>query len=213
MLIDSKSIKLSSKANFIVLEGVNGAGKSTLQRRLAESLRAAGKEVVSTFEPGDTPLGKTLRTLLLTPEAEKKSHLAELFLFAADRAEHVAKVINPSLEKGIWVISDRYTYSLAAFQGYGRGLDLNIIHKVNEIATAGRVPDLVILLDLPVEEGLRRTKGRGGEDAFEDELVQFHERIRSGFLEMARTAPEPFLLVDATKSADEVFNAVMQTLE
>src|SRR5690606_18724290 len=140
----SNSLALSSANGFLVLEGVNGAGKSSLQRTIAAHLYKLGDEVLQTFEPGDTPVGKEIRRLVLSSGRELHP-LMELFLFTADRVEHVSEVILPALQAGKRVISDRFTYSTLAFQGYGRDLDLAFISKVNEVATAGCTPDLVIL--------------------------------------------------------------------
>jgi len=220
MLINSDSPNFSKPASgFLVLEGVNGAGKTTLQLKILDYLKQSGRQTVSTREPGATLIGKTIRSLLLDKKEECLSNLAELFLFAADRAEHVAKVIAPAIESRSLVVSDRYYYSTIAFQGYGRGLDLSLLKQINDTAIAGVYPDFVVLLDLSAEEGLRRAEGRqkaGGTedyDTFEQEAKDFHNRIRNGFLTIAEEYPEPFLVVDASKSPDEIFAKVKPVLD
>lgn len=219
MRVTSASFKPSTISRFIVLEGVNGAGKTTLQARMAEFLKAHAQKVVTTREPGSTNLGRTLRTLVLEREGEPPTEMAELFLFAADRAQHVARVIRPAIEAGSWVISDRYFYSTAAFQGYGRGIDHKVINKVNTLAVSGTYPDLVILLDLDPEAGLKRTRSReaqgakAGVDSFESETLAFHKRIREGFLRIADESPQPFLILDASLPPEEISAQVTPILD
>lgn len=198
--------RLNVGDRFITFEGINGCGKTTLHRLVSQGLTAAGHTVVDTREPGGTTLGKEIRKLVLEWPHEKISSRAELLLFAADRAEHVEKVINPALAQGAWVLSDRYLFSTVSFQGYGRGINRTWIDQANTLAVQGRLPDLVILLDLPVSEAFKRIQGRkdGGRDSFEDEAVEFQQRIRDGFLECADTSPVPFLVLDATKKPEEL---------
>ncbi len=173
---------------------------------MSERLRKAGHPVCDTREPGGTPLGVELRKLLLEWTGERKSDRAELLLFAADRAEHVDKVIRPALSGGKWVLCDRFVYSTITFQGHGRGIRRDWIDHANELAVQGTYPDLVILLDLDPVEALKRVAARtgNGKDAFEDEELSFHARIRDGFLECADTSKIPFLVLDATKTPDEL---------
>ncbi|MBX7143580.1 MAG: dTMP kinase [Oligoflexia bacterium] len=220
MLINLENFSPSRPRGFLVLEGVNGAGKSTLLTKLSERLAQNGKSVVCSREPGATELGKTLRSLILEPKGDKAAPIAELMLFGADRADHVAKVIQPNLQSGRWVISDRYLYSSIAFQGFGRQLPMQAVEAVNTLATSGVLPDLVILLDLDPAEGLRRTQSRsqasaklGEGDAFEKEALAFHTRIRDGFLKIAASRPEPFLVVDASQSQQDVFSTVWRAVE
>ncbi|MCB0340067.1 MAG: dTMP kinase [Bdellovibrionales bacterium] len=214
MLIDPKSFKFTRKAPFIVLEGVNGAGKSTLQLALAEYLRHRGLLVETTREPGATSLGQKLRPILLSSKREGFSKLTELFLFAADRSEHVGRLITPMLDKGISVLSDRYYYSTVAFQGYGNGTDLQLIEKINRLAINKVLPDLVILLDLEPSEGLRRNRSQGEDgDSFEYESISYHQRIRNGFLEMAKDYPEPFWVLDASQPAETIFDQAKHLFE
>jgi dTMP kinase len=205
MIIDPSTFTLPRATQlFVVFEGINGCGKSTLLGNVSRALEAAHHQVITTREPGGTPLGIEIRSLLLDWKGEKKSPLAELLLFAADRAEHREKLIQPALSKGKTVLCDRYLYSTIAFQGYGRGLSREWIDTANSLATQGLVPDLAILMDLDPREGLQRTKSRtsSGRDAFEEEEVAFHHRIRDGFLEMAQILPVPFLILNGADSKE-----------
>lgn len=205
-MIVGPSYTPQSARGFFVVEGVNGAGKGTLLASLAAALRESAVETILTREPGGTPLGLNLRKLLLESKELAIASRSELFLFAADRAEHIAKIIEPSLAAGKVVLSDRYHYSTTAFQGYGRQLPLDEVHAVNRLAAGHCPPDLVLLLDLDPAEGLRRTKARthSGKDAFEDEALAFHRRIREGFLDQARSLPEPFYIIDASAPPAQV---------
>jgi len=204
--------QLPRPPRFVVLEGVNGAGKSTLQRSLREHLVAHGEEVVTTYEPGATPLGTKLRELLLGSAAPARDPLTELLLFTADRAEHVRSVIRPALARKARVLCDRYFYSTLAFQGYGRGVDRALIEQLTTIAVGDTIPDLVILLNLDPVEGLKRTQGRSGSDSFEREALAFHERLHSGFLALAKERAERFLVVDAARSPQDVLSTVLPYL-
>jgi dTMP kinase len=214
MKIDSNTFLLPKKPPFIAFEGINGCGKSTLHRRVSEHLRSQGIELVDTREPGGTPLGKEIRKLLLEWPGAKKCDRAELLLFAADRAEHVETLIKPALAKGYWVLCDRYIYSTITFQGDGRGIQRELLDEVNAIATQGLVPDLVVLLDLDPKVALARMAQRtdNGRDSFEDEEIDFHTRIRHGFLECAEKLPVPFLVLDATKSPEELARETLAVL-
>ena len=214
MKIDSNTFLLPKKPPFIAFEGINGCGKSTLHRRVSEHLRSQGIELVDTREPGGTPLGKEIRKLLLEWPGAKKCDRAELLLFAADRAEHVETLIKPALTKGYWVLCDRYIYSTITFQGDGRGIQRELLDEVNAIATQGLVPDLVVLLDLDPKVALARMAQRtdNGRDSFEDEEIDFHTRIRHGFLECAEKLPVPFLVLDATKSPEELARETLAVL-
>ncbi len=218
MLVDLQNLSFRNPRGFVVLDGVNGAGKGTLMQSLCAYLSDNKVSFISTFEPGATPLGKNLRKILLESKEEKPCPEAELFLFAADRRQHVAQVIEPALQKNVLVISDRYYYSTTAFQGYGRKLDLEKVEKVNELAHSGTKPDLVILLDLDPREGLKRTKKRNSscaeisEDSFEKEEIAFHERLRCGFLEMAKSYSEPFLMINAALPREQVFETAKAAL-
>ena len=191
---------------FVVLEGPDGAGKSAAAASLVRELRAAGHDVVATREPGGTPIGEALREVLLRAGAVERSGIADALLFSAARAELVRAVIRPSLERGAVVVSDRYATSTAAYQGYGSGVPLDELGTLERVATGGLRPDLVVLIDLPVEAGLaRRGAGAGGETRFEEAFDRaFHERVRQGYLAMAAADPARWLIVDGTRSAAEV---------
>ena len=181
---------------FVVFEGGEGAGKSTLAVRIAEWLRGTGREVVITRQPGATDVGVQLRTLLLDPETSLTPR-AEALLYAADRAEHVATVIRPALERGAVVLCDRYIDSSLAYQGAGRDLDPADIARVSRWAADGLVPDLTVLLDVDPEVGLRRAGGQP--DRFEAESLDFHQRVRTGFRSLAALEPRRYLVVDAAQ--------------
>jgi dTMP kinase len=189
---------------FITLEGPDGSGKSSLAPRLAEALRAGGCEVVATREPGSTPLGERLRMLVLdTDPPIERTGVADALLFAAARAEHVAEVIAPALERGAVVVCDRYLDSSMAYQGHGSGVPLDELAAVQRLATGGLVPDLTILLDLPVEHGLRRKSAEV--TRFEANFdLGYHERVRAAFLAFAATDPGRYAVVDATGDAAAV---------
>ncbi len=210
-MIITKDVLTSVKKNgFIVIEGVNGAGKTSVKKHILSYLQSQKKDYIDTFEPGDTPLGKSLRELLLGDKRDIKSNLAELFLFAADRSEHVERVIKPAINEKKIIISDRYYYSTTAFQGYGRQNDLNIVNSINSLAISGTLPDLVILLDVDAQTGLKRNKktqesgNTFSVDALEKEAIEFHNLIRDGFLEIAKNSREPFMIIDASKDLDTV---------
>ena len=205
-MLVTPTFKLSPAPSFIAFEGINGCGKTTLHKLLSAKLQESGKIVCNTREPGGTPLGQELRKLLLEWQGEPKSHRAELLMFAADRAEHVDKVIRPHLAKGSWVLTDRFIYSTITFQGHGRGIDRTLIDEANKLAVQGTLPQLVILLDVSPEEAFKRIASRNSHarDSFEDEELAFHKRIREGFLECARESEVPFLVLDATKTPEEL---------
>ena len=204
---------------FLTVEGVEGAGKSTFIGLLEEALRAQGADVLRTREPGGCALGQQIRPLLLAA-SQKMDRRAELFLFLADRAQHVAEVIRPALAHGQWVICDRYADSTIAYQGYGRGMDVEALQQLNDHATDGLWPNITFLLDLPVEVGLERALARNGregltqsEGRFEAETLVFHQRIREGFLARAARWPERFCVLDATKSPEQLLQDALQHLK
>lgn len=191
---------------FLTVEGVEGSGKSTLLGALAVRLEAEGHAVLRTREPGGCALGTHIRPLLLGA-GQAWEPKAELFLFLADRAQHVTEVIRPALDAGTLVLCDRYADSTIAYQGYGRGMDVEWLHTLNDFATGGLWPDLTLLLDLPAATGLQRAMSRNAatglsqaEGRFEAEALAFHERIRQGFLDRARRHPDRFRVLDARQS-------------
>ncbi len=190
---------------FIVFEGIEASGKSTQAKLLADFLKSMGKDVVLTREPGGTDVGKAIRQILLNPKNQIPP-IAELLLYEADRNIHVNNLIKPALEEGKIVISDRYIYSTLAYQGYARGLDKNLIKTLNQLVIQGLKPDIVFLLDIPVSVSLERLgKTR---DRIERESVDFHERLREGFLKIAEEEKDRFIVVDATKPVEDIFNQI-----
>jgi dTMP kinase len=186
---------------FITFEGMEGCGKSTQAKLLA---RALGPDAVLTQEPGGTAIGRSIRDLLLDPANRAMSPAAEVLLFFADRAQHVAEVIRPALGAGRIVISTRYVDTSLAYQGYGRGLDLALIRSVAVLATGGLRPDLTLFFDLPLEVGLARVRQRGARDRLESEVREFHERVRNGYLELAAAEPDRWIRIDASGSEADV---------
>jgi dTMP kinase len=194
---------------FFAFEGGEGTGKTTQLRVLADALAEQGYEVVVTHEPGDSPVGAQLRRLLLDP-ATVVTAQTEALLYAADRAEHVAHVVAPALARGAIVLTDRYIDSSIAYQGFGRGLEIEEIVRTSRWATGGLLPHLTLVLDLPAEEGLRRARGRSGRaDRLEAEAIDFHERVRAGFLQLAKTDPARYAVIAATGAPDQVADAVL----
>jgi dTMP kinase len=193
---------MTGRALFVVLEGGEGAGKSTQAGILGDWLRSSGREVVTTREPGATPVGAGIRTLLLDGGAPDPR--TEALLYAADRAEHSARVIRPALARGAVVISDRYVDSSVAYQAGGRGLASEDIVALTRWATSGLEPDLVLVLDLPPEVGLSRARARSESDRMEGEPAEFHESVRRVFLKRAAERPDRYVVVDANRPASEV---------
>jgi len=190
----------------ITLEGVEGSGKTTQARHLAAFLEGRGRRVRLTREPDGTALGVAVRALF-DAEAARPAPLAEMFLFLAARQQHVAQVIRPTLERGEVVISDRYADATVAYQGYGRGVDPQTIRELNLIATGGVLPDLTLVLDLSPAIGIRRIAGRA-HDAFEKLGLDFHERVRQGYLEIARAEKERIAVVAGDRSEAEVRDSI-----
>lgn len=186
----------------ITLEGLDGSGKTTQFEQLVGYLRTLGHEFVASREPGGTAAGEALRRLLLDPDLPLTIH-SEAFLYAAARAELVERVVRPALEAGKSVVLDRYVDSSVAYQAYGRGLPPEFVVAINEMGTGGLRPDRTILLDLPVELALER-KGQAGADRFESETVEFFERVREGYLELAAAEPRRVRVVDASRPPGEV---------
>ncbi|BCQ60492.1 thymidylate kinase [Pseudomonas sp. Boi14] len=189
---------------FITLEGPEGAGKSTNREYLAERLRAAGIEVLLTREPGGTPLAERIRDVLLTPVEEVMNADTELLLVFAARAQHLATVIRPALERGAVVLCDRFTDSTYAYQGAGRGLSLARIAALEDFVQGELRPNLTLVFDLPVDVGLARASARGRLDRFEQEGQAFFQKVREAFLARAAAAPQRYVLVDAAQPLAQV---------
>jgi dTMP kinase len=206
----------SRRGLFITLEGGEGAGKSTQAAALTERLEAEGVHVVRTREPGGTPLGERLRDIALDLSSGGDmalDPLTETLLFVAARAELVASVISPALEAGAIVVCDRFSDSTLAYQGFGRGVNLETIERLNTDAARGLRPDVTVLLDLPVKEGLSRTGAAGQADRFGREEEVFHERVRKGYRTLAGREPERWLVVDASQPPDAVTEQIWQRVE
>ena len=198
---------MSPRGRFITLEGGDGAGKSTQIARLSASLRAAGLEVVETREPGGAPGAEAIRGLLLgANDGQRFEPLTEALLMFAARAEHLAHTIRPALERGAWVVCDRFIHSTIAYQGYGLGLDLKLIEELRRLVVGSDEPDLTLILDLPVEIGLARAEARGAAAATRYERLgpAFHERLRAGFLALAQAEPQRCVVIDASAEAKRV---------
>ena len=194
---------------FITLEGIEGCGKSTQARRLADRLKHLKIPVTLTFEPGGTRIGQDIRGILLNTGNLGLSSLAELLLYAADRAQHIAEIIRPSLSSGKWVISDRFFDATLAYQGYARNQDISLINDLNQRACLGIRPDKTFLIDCPVEIGLERAFRRNrelkqeGQARFEREKVAFHESVRKGYLMIAGQEPERFVIIDGSLNEED----------
>ena len=195
---------------FVCFEGGEGAGKSTQARLLQGWLEESGHGVVLTFEPGDTEVGRKVRQIVLDPATGELSHRTEVLLYAADKAEHVDTVVLPGLEQGKIVITDRYVDSALAYQGAGRAQDLAEVERVNRWATRDLRPHLTVVLDLEPEHGFGRFAER---DRIEGESVEFHQRVRAAFLQMAEADPEHYLVLDARGPVEEIAGAVRTRLE
>ena len=214
---------MSAKAaagRFITFEGIEGAGKSTQLSRLAQRLgRPNDREVVVTREPGGTDLGQALRGLLLRRDGPTIAPTAELLLYAADRAQHVEETIRPALQRGAWVLCDRYVDATLAYQGGGRGLDLEWIQRLHRQPGLDLVPDRTLLFDLEPDTGLSRARARDAESGraveegrFEAEALDFHRRVRAAYLELAAAAPQRFRIVDADGAIDAVAERVDEAM-
>jgi dTMP kinase len=200
---------------FITFEGIEGSGKSTQIATAAKFLASRELQVVSTREPGGTPIGDALRGILLDPTHYDMTPLTELLLVYAARAQHLEEVIQPALQAGKIVLCDRYEDSTLAYQGFGREMPRNAIKMLSSLTTAGTAPGLTFLLDLPVEEGLERVRGRNHDDAearLDQEAVEFHRRVRKGFLSLAREHPGRFRVINAMQPPERVARRIAHDL-
>ncbi len=203
---------------FITFEGADKAGKSTQIRRLQENLLADGKPVLCTREPGGTPLGEELRSLVMVCRQEKLADETELLLFAASRAQLLRETIWPALQEGKTVLCDRFADSTIAYQGFARGMDRTFLDTLHHFILGERWPDLTFLLDLPVEESFRRLhrvlqETHEKNDRFEEEGRLFHQRVRDGFLAVAQANPQRVVVLDATRSPEELAQEIWETVK
>ncbi|HEV2663409.1 MAG TPA: dTMP kinase [Blastocatellia bacterium] len=202
----------------ITFEGIDGCGKSTQMRLLEQYLTEQGVAVVSTREPGGTELGRKVRSALLDGGVGSVEPLAELLLYAADRAQHVRRVILPALAEGKVVLSDRFYDATTVYQGYARGFDLKLVNQLNELATGGLKPDLTLLFDLDAETGLKRTMRRGDgagvsaarPDRLDQEPVEFHERVRKAYLDIAARESQRFRVIPSAGPVEETFKMMIK---
>ena len=195
----------------ITVEGGDGAGKTTLVRALARRWADAGAALQTTLEPGGTEIGRGLRNLVLHTRTSLEPW-AETFLFLTDRSADVSQIIRPALERGQIVLCDRYADSTLAYQGYGRGLDLDLIQRLNEAATGGLEADLTLLLDIGAEQGIARGRGDGG-DRIADAALEFHRRVNDGFRKIAAQSPERVIVLDAAQPATQVLDQALAAAE
>ena len=200
---------------FITLEGIEGSGKTTQIRRLAEFLEDKGVDCVTTRQPGGTLIGENIRSILLDPANSALEPLAELLLYMADRAQHINELIRPALKNGKTVVCDRYFDATLVYQGFARGLSIELIGQLHQLLFDDLKPDVTLLLDLPPQVGLERAwrqlnngQRSGHESRFEAEAVAFHEKVRAGYLELARLEPERFRIIDAVQPQNQAFAAM-----
>ncbi|HRJ87495.1 MAG TPA: dTMP kinase [Pyrinomonadaceae bacterium] len=203
------------QGKFITFEGIDGSGKSTQLRMLTGDLRARGLDVITTMEPGGTPLGRRLREAFLETE-ENVAPIAELLLFAADRAQHVELLVKPALEQGRIVISDRYADATFAYQGAGRGFDEKTVSSVIKLATGGLKPDLTLFFDIAVERAIQRTNSRDGNggprNRMDLETAEFYTEVRKAYLRIAEKEPKRFKVIDANGSLEETHRKVNEII-
>ncbi len=197
---------------FITFEGIEGCGKSTQAKLLYEELLSRGKRVILTREPGGTPSAEELREFILREREEFFPPFSELLLYIAARGFHVENLIRSALKEGIVVICDRFSDSTVAYQGYGRGIDQKFIREIDIRANGGLRPDITFLIDLPVKEALKRIRSRE-RDRIENEELEFHERVRRGFIEIAKSEPERVVVLDGRRRIGEIFKEVIRKLE
>lgn len=201
------------KGVFISLEGIEGTGKSTQSKLLAEYLRKKGFKISQTAEPGGTAIGNKIRGLLLSLESKEMDPVAELLLYNASRVQHIKKVIAPALQRGEIVITDRFSDSTVAYQGYGRGIDLELIDSLDVISTRRLRPDITLLLDLDVETGLRRNRAISKNDRLELEDISFHEKVRKGFKAIAAKEAARVRTIDCSISIEETHKKIREIID
>lgn len=199
-----------SKGLFITFEGADGCGKTTQLMLLTKYLKAQGREVVVTREPGARGLGEKIREILLNYDGEVSSR-AEAFMFLADRAQHIDVIVNPAIKSGKIVLCDRHTDSSVAYQGYGRRLDIDEIKRLNSIATNGKKPDMTLIFDIDVETSMARVGDT--KDRMESAGIEFFNRVRNGYLEIAKQEPNRVKVLDASKSIEEIHKNVIALYE
>ncbi len=204
---------------FITLEGIEGSGKTTQIEHIDRFLRSSGVDLTVTREPGGTLIGRKIRTILLDPQSSEMDPSTELLLYTADRAQHIRQVILPAIDAGKVVLCDRYFDATLVYQGYARGLDIPSIRELHRLMCGGLAPDLTLLFDLSPEEGLARAwkqlhngERTGSESRFEKEAVDFHRKVRQGYLELARSEPGRFQIVDAAQEEEGVREQVFSIL-
>lgn len=197
-----------TKGRFITLEGGEGGGKSTQAFRLVERLRRIGMQAETTREPGGAEGAELIRKLLVEGEPGRWDAETELLLHFAARRDHLRRTVWPALERGVWVVCDRFADSTMAYQGYGQGLGREAVESLYRIVVGDFKPDLTLILDLPVDEGLKRAAARGEENRYERMRPDFHQRLRDGFLEIARREPKRCTVIDASRPADAVADAI-----
>ena len=202
---------------FITLEGIEGSGKTTQIGRLVEFLEERGVECVMTRQPGGTLIGENIRSILLDPASTALEPMTELLLYLADRCQHIYELIRPCLDAGKAVVCDRYFDATVVYQGFARGLNIELIQKLHQILFDDLKPDMTLLLDLAPKVGLKRAwqqlnngQRSGHESRFEAETLAFHEKVRAGYLELARLEPERFQIINAAQSQDQVFTAISE---
>ena len=204
---------------FITFEGVEGSGKTTQIRRLERYLTRKGIPCKVTREPGGAPISEKVRKILLDPDHEEIIPLSELLLYEAARAQHVKEVIEPLLKKGVIVLCDRFSDATTAYQGFGRKLNLGLVEKLNRLSTQGRKPDVTLLLDCPSDVGLRRAVHRNQqlrkskEERFEREKIQFHHRVRRGYLSLAKKYPRRLKVIDTREGEDKTFEKIRKIVD